>query len=95
MYLPDPIITRDGPPDPEYEVLLAESVGLARQVVLDILPPAERLAFVLHDTLDVPFDEIEPMVARSPTSEATREPRTAARARCVGADSRPRPRASA
>jgi DNA-directed RNA polymerase specialized sigma24 family protein len=47
--MPDPIITPDGMIDPEHEVLLADSVGLALQIVLDTLPAAERLAFVLHD----------------------------------------------
>jgi DNA-directed RNA polymerase specialized sigma24 family protein len=51
--------------DPEHEVLMADSVGLALQVVLETLTPAERLAFVLHDIFDVPFDEIGPMVGRS------------------------------
>src|ERR1700682_2160931 len=53
--------------DPEREVLLADSVGLALLVVLDTLPPAERLAFVLHDIFAVPFDEIAPIVERSET----------------------------
>jgi len=54
-----------GPPDPEREALLADSVGLALLVVLDTLAPAERLAFVLHDMFAVPFDEIAPVVGRS------------------------------
>src|SRR5438132_5079277 len=54
--------------DPEQEVLLADSVGLALLVVLDTLPPAERLAFVLHDIFAVPFDEIAPSVERSETA---------------------------
>src|SRR3954454_11094930 len=53
--------------DPEHEVLLADSVGLALLVVLDTLNPAERLAFVLHDLFGVPFEEIAPIVGRSPT----------------------------
>jgi RNA polymerase sigma-70 factor (ECF subfamily) len=61
-------VTREGGPDPEHEVLLADSVGLALQIVLDTLPPAERLAFVLHDMFEVPFDEIAPMVGRSSTA---------------------------
>ena len=68
VHMPDPIVTRDGGLDPEHEVLLADSVGLALQIVLDTLPPAERLAFVLHDMFDVPFDEIAPMVGRSSTA---------------------------
>jgi RNA polymerase sigma factor (sigma-70 family) len=69
---PEPII--DDPAvgtDPEHEALLADSVGIALQVVLDTLSPAERLAFVLHDMFAVPFDEIAAMVDRSP--EATRQ----------------------
>jgi RNA polymerase sigma-70 factor (ECF subfamily) len=81
--MPDPIITRDGAPDPEQEALLADSVGLALQIVLDTLPPAERLAFVLHDMFDVPFDEIAPMVGRSST--AARQLASRARRRVQGA----------
>jgi RNA polymerase sigma-70 factor, ECF subfamily len=68
VQLPDPIVTRDGALDPEHEVLLADSVGLALQIVLDTLPPAERLAFVLHDMFDLPFDEIAPMLGCSSTA---------------------------
>jgi RNA polymerase sigma-70 factor (ECF subfamily) len=82
-HLPDPIVTRDAKLDPEHEVLLADSVGLALQIVLDTLPPAERLAFVLHDMFDVPFDEIAPMVGR--TSTATRQLASRARRRVQGA----------
>src|SRR6266498_2180162 len=64
-HVPDPVITTDGPLQPENEALLADSVGLALQVVLDTLTPAERLAFVLHDMFDVPFEEIAPLVGRS------------------------------
>jgi RNA polymerase sigma factor (sigma-70 family) len=66
--LPDPVITADGDLDPEQEALLADSVGLALLVVLDSLTPAERLAFVLHDMFELPFDEIAPMVGRTPTT---------------------------
>ena len=66
VHLPDPVISRAGQLGPEEEALLADSVGLALQVVLDALAPAERLAFVLHDMFDLPFDEIAPMVGRSP-----------------------------
>src|SRR5712691_3286672 len=59
--LPDPIISPDGELQPEEEALLADSVGLALLVVLDTLAPAERLAFVLHDMFDLPFEEIAPM----------------------------------
>src|SRR6201989_1363149 len=57
--------------DPEHEAVLADSVGLALLVVLDTLTPAERLAFVLHDMFAVPFEEIAPIVERSPV--ATRQ----------------------
>ena len=68
VHLPDPVISRVGQLGPEEEALLADSVGLALQVVLDALAPAERLAFVLHDMFDLPFDEIAPMVGRSPAA---------------------------
>jgi RNA polymerase sigma-70 factor (ECF subfamily) len=82
--VPDPIMSREGGIDPEQEVLLADSVGLALLVVLDRLSPAERLAFVLHDIFAVPFDEIAPIVERSPT--ATRQLASRARRRVQGAD---------
>jgi RNA polymerase sigma-70 factor, ECF subfamily len=69
--------------DPEQEMLLADSVGLALLVVLDTLPPAERLAFVLHDIFAVPFDEIAPLVERSET--AVRQLASRARRRVRGA----------
>ncbi|MGB7050359.1 MAG: sigma factor-like helix-turn-helix DNA-binding protein, partial [Acidimicrobiales bacterium] len=69
---------------PEDEALLADSVGLALQVVLDALAPAERLAFVLHDMFELPFEEIAPMVGRSPT--AARQLASRARRRVKGAD---------
>ncbi len=59
---------RDDAVDPEQEALLADSVGLALLVVLDTLAPAERLAFVLHHMFDLPFDEIAPIVGRTPTA---------------------------
>jgi RNA polymerase sigma factor (sigma-70 family) len=77
---PEPII--DNPTvgtDPEHEALLAESVGIALQVVLGTLGPAERIAFVLHDMFEVPFHEIAAMVDRSP--EATRQLASRARRR--------------
>jgi RNA polymerase sigma factor (sigma-70 family) len=64
--LPDPIVTLDRSTDEE--LVLSDSVGLALQIVLETLPPAERLAFVLHDMFDMPFEEIGPMVGRSPTA---------------------------
>ncbi len=83
VHLPDPIVMRDGALDPEHEVLMADSVGLALQIVLDTLSPAERLAFVLHDMFEVPFDEIGPMVGRSAT--AARQLASRARRRVHGA----------
>lgn len=82
--LPDPVISPDDGLQPEEEALLADSVGLALQVVLDTLPPAERLAFVLHDMFDLPFEEIAPVVGRSPT--AARQLASRARRRVRGAD---------
>ena len=66
--VPEPSISPESGGDPEYEALMADSVGLALLVVLDTLTPAERLAFVLHDLFDVPFDEIAPIVGRTPTT---------------------------
>jgi RNA polymerase sigma-70 factor (ECF subfamily) len=68
--------------DPEQEALLADSVGLALLVVLETLAPAERLAFVLHDMFGVPFEEIAPIVGRSPT--AARQLASRARRRVQG-----------
>jgi RNA polymerase sigma factor (sigma-70 family) len=65
-HVPDPIVSAADGGDPEHEALLADSVGLALLVVLDTLAPPERLAFVLHDMFAVPFDEIAPIVGRSP-----------------------------
>ncbi len=64
----EPIADGDSGMDPEHEALLADSVGLAMLVVLEKLAPAERVAFVLHDMFAVPFDEIAPIVRRSPTA---------------------------
>jgi RNA polymerase sigma factor (sigma-70 family) len=66
--MPEPIVSRADGMDPEHEALIADSVGLALFVVLETLAPAERLAFVLHDMFAVPFDEIAPIVDRSPTA---------------------------
>jgi RNA polymerase sigma-70 factor (ECF subfamily) len=66
--VPDPIVDRPGGVDPEHEALLTDSLGLALLVVLETLAPAERLAFVLHDTFAMPFDEIAPIVDRSPAA---------------------------
>jgi RNA polymerase sigma factor (sigma-70 family) len=67
-HVPDPVVSPEAGVEPEDQALLADSVGLALLVVLDTLPPAERLAFVLHDMFAVPFDEIGPMVGRSPAA---------------------------
>jgi RNA polymerase sigma-70 factor (ECF subfamily) len=67
-HLPDPIVSPIDGPGPEQEALLGDSIGLALLVVLDSLTPAERVAFVLHDVFAVPFDEIAPIVGRTPTS---------------------------
>jgi RNA polymerase sigma-70 factor, ECF subfamily len=80
--LPDPIVSSQGGMDPEQEALLADSVGLALLVVLETLPPADRLAFVLHDMFDVPFEEIAPIVGRSAT--AARQLASRARRRVRG-----------
>ena len=67
-HVPEPIVSREDEVDPEHAALLADSVGLALLVVLDTLAPLERLAFVLHDMFAVPFDEIAPIVGRSPAA---------------------------
>jgi RNA polymerase sigma-70 factor, ECF subfamily len=84
VHVPDPIIDPADGTDPEHETLLADSVGLALLVVLETLTPAERLAFVLHDMFAIPFEEIAPIVERSP--EATRQLASRARRRVRGAD---------
>src|SRR3954468_15911000 len=82
-HLPQPIVSRDDDVDPEQEALRADSVSLALLVVLETLNPAERLAFVLHDMFDVSFEEIAPIVGRSPT--AARQLASRARRRVRGA----------
>jgi RNA polymerase sigma-70 factor (ECF subfamily) len=84
VHLPDPLISPEGELRPEEEALLADSVGLALLVVLDTLAPAERLAFVLHDMFELPFEEIAPMVGRTPA--AARQLASRARRRVKGAD---------
>jgi RNA polymerase sigma-70 factor (ECF subfamily) len=83
----EPLAGRKQESDPEYEALLADSVGLALLVVLETLAPAERLAFVLHDIFAVPFDEIAPIVERSPT--AARQLASRARRRVQGVPTLP------
>jgi RNA polymerase sigma factor (sigma-70 family) len=80
--VPEPLVSRAEGIDPEHEALLADSVGLALLVVLQTLSPAERLAFVLHDMFSVPFEEIAPVVGRSPT--AARQLASRARRRVQG-----------
>src|SRR5437879_11546047 len=75
--------------DPEHEVLLADSVGLAMLVVLETLAPAERVAFVLHDLFGLPFDEIAPIVGRTPS--AARQLASRGRPRGRGGDTVPDP----
>src|SRR5215210_8196130 len=81
--LPERTVSRAEGGDPEQEAILADSVGLALLVVLETLAPAERLAFVLHDLFAVPFDEIAPIVGRTPT--AARQLASRARRRVQGA----------
>ncbi|MFB6810573.1 sigma-70 family RNA polymerase sigma factor [Streptomyces sp. NPDC056387] len=85
--LPDPVVTGPAGVDPEHEVLVADSVGIALLVVLGALGPAERLAFVLHDLFAVPFDEIAPVLGR--TAASTRQ--LASRARRRVQDAAPTP----
>jgi RNA polymerase sigma-70 factor (ECF subfamily) len=82
VHLPDPILDRADGISPEHEVLLADSVGLALLVVLETLSPPERLSFVLHDMFGVPFDQIAPVIGRSP--EAARQLASRARRRVQG-----------
>jgi RNA polymerase sigma-70 factor (ECF subfamily) len=79
LHIPELIVDRADGVDPEHEALLADSVGLALLIVLETLSPPERLAFVLHDIFALPFDEIAPIVERSP--EATRQLASRARRR--------------
>jgi RNA polymerase sigma factor (sigma-70 family) len=82
-HVPDPVLSPQAGIDPEQEALLGDSVGLAMLVVLDSLAPAERVAFVLHDVFAVPFDQIAPIVGRTPT--AARQLASRARRRVQGA----------
>jgi RNA polymerase sigma-70 factor (ECF subfamily) len=88
-WLPEPIVSPDEETNPEQEALLADSVGLALLVVLDTLTPAERLSFVLHDMFGMPFEEIAPIVDRTPA--ATRQLASRARRRGRGATPKPDP----
>ncbi|MFF8898982.1 RNA polymerase sigma factor SigJ [Streptomyces lydicus] len=80
--VPEPVVLRADPADPEHQALLADSVGLALLVVLETLSPAERLAFVLHDMFAMPFDEIAPIIDRTPA--AARQLASRARRRVQG-----------
>jgi RNA polymerase sigma-70 factor (ECF subfamily) len=82
-YVPDMIVSRADASNPEEEALLADSVGLGLLVVLEMLTPAERLAFVLHDVFAVSFDEIAPIIDKTPA--AARQLASRARRRIQGA----------
>jgi RNA polymerase sigma factor (sigma-70 family) len=83
IYLPESDVSDAGGVDPEQEALLADSIGPVLLVILHTLPPAERLAFVLHDVFSVPFSDIAPIVGRSPA--ATRQLASRGRRRVRGA----------
>ncbi|GHF51977.1 DNA-directed RNA polymerase sigma-70 factor [Kitasatospora xanthocidica] len=87
--IPDPLLRREGVVDPEQEVMLADSVGLALMVVMESLSPAERVAFVLHDMFAVPFDEIAPLIEK--TAAATRQLASRARRKVQGQAPAPDP----
>jgi RNA polymerase sigma factor (sigma-70 family) len=82
--VPDPVVSPGEGPDPEQEALLADAVGLALQVVISALAPAERLAFVLHDMFDVPFEEIGSLVGRTPQAARQLASRARRRVRDAG-----------
>jgi RNA polymerase sigma factor (sigma-70 family) len=86
-WLPEPIVSAEDESNPEHEALLADSVGLALLVILETLTPAERLAFVLHDMFGVAFEEIAPIVDRSPA--AARQLASRGRRRVRGAGPQP------
>src|SRR6478672_2074433 len=88
VHLPDPIVSAVDDSGPEQQAVLADSVGLALLVVLDTLSPAERLAFVLHDVFDVPFDQIGVVLERSPA--AAKQLASRARRRLRGTAASPR-----
>src|SRR5215217_7133092 len=90
VQVPDRIVSHGDGIDPEREALLADSVGLALLVVLDTLNPAERLAFVLHDMFGVPFEEIAPIVGRSPSAARQLASRASRRVRRACGGARPR-----
>jgi RNA polymerase sigma factor (sigma-70 family) len=86
LRLPDPIIAAETDADPQHEILLADAVGMALQVVLERLRPAERVAFVLHDVFGMPFEEVASIVGRSPSAArqlASRGRRRVRRSRAI------------
>lgn len=87
LHMPDPVVCREDDVDPEQEVLFADAVGLALMVVLDTLDPAQRLALVLHDMFDVPFDDIASIAGR--TSTAVRQLASRARRKVQNSDVKP------
>jgi RNA polymerase sigma-70 factor (ECF subfamily) len=89
--VPDPVISGELEQDPEYQALLADSVGLALLVVLETLSPAERLAFVLHDMFAVPFEEIAPIVGSSQAAARQLASRARRRVRGSGPAAEPEP----
>jgi RNA polymerase sigma-70 factor (ECF subfamily) len=89
VHVPEPIVNGEDGLQPEHEALLADSVGLALLVVLETLSPAERLAYVLHDMFDVPFDDVAAIVERSPA--ATRQLASRGRRRVEGEATVPDP----
>ena len=89
IHVPDPIVDPIDGTDPEHEALVADSVGIAMLMVLETLNPAERLAFVLHDMFGVPFEEIAPIVERTP--DAARQLASRGRRRLRAADPDPTP----
>jgi RNA polymerase sigma-70 factor (ECF subfamily) len=89
VHLPDPVVSPADHTDPEQQALLADSVGLAMLVVLETLSPTERLAFVLHDVFAVPFEQIGPILERSPA--AAKQLASRARGRLRGAAAAPDP----
>jgi RNA polymerase sigma factor (sigma-70 family) len=84
FHIPDPVVTPLDHTMPEQEALIAESVGLALHVVLETLPPAQRLTFVLHDIFAVPIDEIAAILGRSPAATKQLAARARARIRTDG-----------
>jgi len=89
VHVPDPVIDRPDAVAPEHEALLADAVGLALLTVVQTLPPPERLAFVLHDSFGVPFEEIATIIGKTPA--ATRQLASRGRRKVQGASTAPQP----